>query len=730
MQFLAGAPHLWHWVTEHTLPHLRPSPRRRLMRLLCAGTTVAALLGAARPAGAWTLIGWNTLGMHCMDPDYGVFALLPPYNTVQAQLVDANGLLVRDAAGITVTYEAVADGSGSINRTSVGKTNFWQHVLALFGVAPPDDMGLAGAAMPGASNTPQLMRFDAARALFIAEGIPITPIDDGGHTNSYPLMRLAARDAGGALLATTDVVLPVSDELNCKTCHASGTSPAAQPSDGWVDDPDPERDVRLNILRLHDDYESGKAAFSSALATAGYDPAGLFTTASGGTPILCARCHRSEALAGSGIDGVSSLTRAVHHRMAAVGDPVSGKLLDAVDNRSACYRCHPGAITRCLRGVMGAAVAADGSLAIQCQSCHGRMVDVANPDRTGWLDEPVCQSCHTGTAVQNNGALRYTSALESDGSARQAVDSTFATNPDTPAVGLSLYRYSIGHGGLQCEACHGATHAEYPTTQPNDNVQSLALQGHVGVLAECAACHSTVPATVDGGPHGMHPLGATWVARHPDAAEEGGADRCRACHGVDYRGTVLSRVQADRVLDTDFGQKHFWRGFQVGCYTCHRGPRDERPNANHAPSVADGRAGTTAGAAVDIALVARDGDGDPLTLRIVDQALHGTVALTEATARYFPAADYTGADRFTFTASDGSSDGNLGTVAITVLAPSCAGDCSGNARVTIDELIRGVRIAIGEIAVATCPVFDRDADGTVTVAELVQAVAAALGGCR
>ena len=57
------------------------------------------------------------------------------------------------------------------------------------------------------------------------------------------------------------------------------------------------------------------------------------------------------------------------------------------------------------------------------------------------------------------------------------------------------------------------------------------------------------PQTVDGGPHGMHPVGAAWVERHPDVAEEGGAQRCRACHGADYRGTVLSRAKGDRTLD-------------------------------------------------------------------------------------------------------------------------------------------------------------------------------------
>ena len=39
----------------------------------------------------------------------------------------------------------------------------------------------------------------------------------------------------------------------------------------------------------------------------------------------------------------------------------------------------------------------------------------------------------------------------------------------------------------------GSTHAEFPAAQRNDNVQSVGAQGHAGVLAECTACHVTMP---------------------------------------------------------------------------------------------------------------------------------------------------------------------------------------------------------------------------------------------
>jgi hypothetical protein len=59
----------------------------------------------------------------------------------------------------------------------------------------------------------------------------------------------------------------------------------------------------------------------------------------------------------------------------------------------------------------------------------------------------------------------------------------------------------------------------------------------------------------------------------------------------------------------------------------------------------------------------------------------------------------------------------------------CPGDCNGDASVTIDELVRGVNIALQQAALSTCPAFDGNGDGAVTVDELVRGVAAALAGC-
>ena len=45
--------------------------------------------------------------------------------------------------------------------------------------------------------------------------------------------------------------------------------------------------------------------------------------------------------------------------------------------------------------------------------------------------------------------------------------------------------------------------------------------------------------------------------------------------------------------------------------------------------------------------------------------------------------------------------------------PACVGDCNGNGTVTVNELIVGVNIALGNQPASTCPAFDVNGSGTV-----------------
>lgn len=60
---------------------------------------------------------------------------------------------------------------------------------------------------------------------------------------------------------------------------------------------------------------------------------------------------------------------------------------------------------------------------------------------------------------------------------------------------------------------------------------------------------------------------------------------------------------------------------------------------------------------------------------------------------------------------------------------ACAGDCIGDGRVAVDELVVAIGASLGVGATGDCAAADADGDGRVRVDELVAAVAAALAGC-
>ena len=126
---------------------------------------------------AYVVLAWSELGMHCIDgKDYSVFGVLPPYNTLHAQVIKKAEPPQVIASGMTVTYEAIADTNGSINTTSAGKTNFWSNVQALFLAGPAPDTGLTGNKVQ--STTPQPMSYNATLGVWEAVGIPTVPYDD------------------------------------------------------------------------------------------------------------------------------------------------------------------------------------------------------------------------------------------------------------------------------------------------------------------------------------------------------------------------------------------------------------------------------------------------------------------------------------------------------------------------------------------------------------------------
>jgi hypothetical protein len=543
--------------------------------------------GVAPSLGTHQVLAFNDLGMHCADLDYSTFVILPPFNVVHSQVIERGATpRILDDTQVKLHYRAVMDAAGSINTTSqnqagaVLKSNFWDtipgtnnsYVFELFGINPPADEGLAfGQKMPGilapysANDAQPFNRFDTDKAWFAADGVPILPVDDNGQENAYPLMRVsAAAAASGEIVASLDVVLPVASEADCQNCHALGEVGARDnnPNYDFPEDANDPNSVlqaaKHNILALHD------ARHSTSLLDE--------------TPVLCAGCHYSAALdlAGTGPAG-EQLNKP---EMSEVMHRHHGELTDATGNQifptngtleQTCYQCHPGKVTKCLRGAMAGA-------GIECVDCHGSMLAVGNKDREPWVDEPRCESCHTGDAVKNNGVIRYSQAWTGDidiATPRLANNKRFAENKDT------LYRNSLGHGGVACEGCHGSTHAIWPNAlaSANDNVAAIQLQGHAGTISECSSCHTSLPLTLNG-PHGMHNVNSSgWNTGHEDFYESN-PDACRACHGLNLEGTVLSTTAADRDYLRDEGDDdegggqtvRLVKGTPVSCDMCHKKP--------------------------------------------------------------------------------------------------------------------------------------------------------------
>ncbi len=273
--------------------------------------------------------------------------------------------------------------------------------------------------------------------------------------------------------------------------------------------------------------------------------------------------------------------------------------------------------------------------------------------RVPWANEPGCGSCHTGYATDNlageqnqdgtpsvlvnptdtlgnTDGIRLLAAYRvqqvagetsqdphtfvPQGKAAPIVPTNKAFAENTVAQGLpadgnpKLYRVSTGHGGVMCEGCHGSTHAEWPTANPNanDNVAANQLQGHSGYIAECQVCHEPTDASLplgNNGPHGMHPVadlepnlgvnGANngtdfiadnrWNLQHKNYRNDGPG--CQSCHGDDLKGTVLSRTADERTVtckDTSGSLPGCAAGNQtaiipkgtpVSCGMCHRQKR-------------------------------------------------------------------------------------------------------------------------------------------------------------
>jgi hypothetical protein len=141
------------------------------------------------------------------------------------------------------------------------------------------------------------------------------------------------------------------------------------------------------------------------------------------------------------------------------------------------------------------------------------------------------------------------------------------------------------------------------------------------------------------------------------------------------------------------------------------------------------------GDSVTIELAARDPDGDAvvLFLQVVggDDIPPGADAVDHydgtAVFRWTPAAEQRGVHHLRAGAFD--QGGGYALRDFTITVRGCAGDCDGDGKVTVDELIAAVSIALGQAEAESCAAADADLDGTISVSDLVAGARAVLEGC-
>ena len=441
--------------TPTAQPSVQPS------NTAAAGPTPASAITPqiqVQPAtlGKYVVLSWNDLGMHCLNPTYDQAVILPPYNTIWAQVIERGPRPRIVTEGVTVAYRMI-NNTHSADKGKFGQ--FWANVSKLFGVSLEKDTGL-NLEDPNIHNGlsgVMLVKGDH----FQVNGIPVVPIDDSGLWNPYQVAEITVKDSSGAIVAQTRNTVPTSDEINCAKCHG----------------PDPF----LDVLQKHD--KSNKTNLVSQ------------------QPVLCASCHGSPALGQSSPGTAGYLSQRIHGFHATV------------KNAPLCMDCHPGAVSQCSRSI--AHTNATGN----CTACHGDLQQVSTSisaqGRTPWVMEPKCATCHSGVAEVDTASTLYRNAQGHGGVYCAACHSSphtiIPSRQGTDNYQALEYQPPQGQGRIatigSCAACHRGSHGASEGGGLGDFAET-----HGGPNPEtanaCHICHTSITTDTASWPHQFQ-----WKAR-------------------------------------------------------------------------------------------------------------------------------------------------------------------------------------------------------------------------
>lgn len=301
------------------------------------------------------ILGCNDLGMHCFQPDYSQFFILPPGNNLLVQVFEKTEDAELLTEGITVKYKINYQSDPTVN------TNFWVYADK-YGFQVPQGIGITGNGLEG------YMKMDPSKRFWEVSAVPVTSKTGGtGPTSPYQTATITVLEqkTNRVLAEFNQLVVPTSPEMDCLVCHSS-----------W-----------LNILEEHDEQEETRLQSDSA----------------NGKLHRCNECHADPIMGAPGAAGIPSLSQAMHgfHADKMKANKMTGSISPV------CYGCHPGLKTDCNRGVMRANQ-------LGCEDCHGNMAEIAESIRRGrtpWLQELGCEKCHPPSYKVNDGELYRRSFL-------------------------------------------------------------------------------------------------------------------------------------------------------------------------------------------------------------------------------------------------------------------------------------------------------------------------------
>ncbi|HEX8698372.1 MAG TPA: Ig-like domain-containing protein, partial [Myxococcaceae bacterium] len=514
-------------------------------------------------------------------------------------------------------------------------------------------------------------RVSSAGAVLDGSGLPLTTTEN---LKSGPVI---AFDGTGFLVVWSDL-LGTNEDIHGVRLSATGTPLGAEQNLSTATNAQLSPSVASNganyLVVWHDDRGGTPDIYGARLSLTGemLDPQGLLLSnaagsqvspdvASNGTDYLVVwrdvRTGASQGLSGARVTSAGQVL--------SIPTPIGGALGSTVRNTPAVasdgtdYFVSWSEVTSTSSDLYGASVTAAGGVGSRvtvCNAPQGQTVPALAFNGThylvAWRDARSATSVDIyGNLVSRTGTVSGTSGF--------VISNASGTedNPAVAAVGTDFFvvwddsRNGATNNDIYGARVSGSGTVRDPTGLVISNASDAQLKP---AIASSGTDYFVVWHDLRSGQ--TYDLYGTQVSSAGAATSPSGLN-LSANTGGDETDAALTFANPSQLLLTYI-------------YYDHRGVTDRaraRLISTNSPPVATPLTTTTPeDTAVAVTLAGTDPENDPLTFTVVTQPANGTLSGTAPNLTYTPAANYNGADSFTFRVSDGSAASAAATVSITV----------------------------------------------------------------